>query len=277
MSCVLNDEQLAEAYIQLLASSTTSRYLRKATEFSRCLGERKTDELVRRAQILLTEATADTTRTPAEAELAVILRSLADRHDDEDARDTIARVADAESHSMRWVAAMASWLRDRRPPTTQEVAALESQLDSIRVQKDSAYRERDQCIALIARLAQQLGLRVGLGRHEGGDWDDDWRYIVFVELSAQISWHIHDSELLFFTFLGAYEGVWDGHTTDEKYHRVLHAPIVPTHVPPRMTHCDGGRLEAVTKSCTGEPLAGHIYECNRCGQRLTILSIEEPT
>lgn len=93
-------------------------------------------------------------------------------------------------------------------------------------QKDAAYVERNKCVALIARMAVALGLDAGLGRHEGEDWEDDWRNIVFVDLpSGQVSWHIHDSDLGWFEFLGQYKGVWDGHSTEEKYQRVLNPSL----------------------------------------------------
>lgn len=89
-------------------------------------------------------------------------------------------------------------------------------------QKNAAYAERDKCLVLMALMAQRLGLKVGIGRHVGADWDDDWRNILFIDLPAgQVSWHIHDSETSMFYFVGAYDGVWDGHTTEEKYQRVL--------------------------------------------------------
>lgn len=94
------------------------------------------------------------------------------------------------------------------------------------VQKDAAYAERNKCVALVARMAIAMGLAAGLGRHEESDqsWDDDWRNIVFINLpSGQVSWHIHDSDLPMFEFLGQYDGQWDGHTTEEKYSRVLAA------------------------------------------------------
>lgn len=92
-------------------------------------------------------------------------------------------------------------------------------------QKDGAYAERDKCLVLIARMAQELGYKVGIGLHvdkPGEDWDADWRNILFIDLPAgQVSWHIHASEAQWFYFVGAYGGVWDGHTTEEKYQRVL--------------------------------------------------------
>lgn len=91
-------------------------------------------------------------------------------------------------------------------------------------QKNLAYAERNACVAAIAALAMQRGWRAGLGKHDPNDatWDADWRNIVFVDLpgNSQVSWHIHDSELVDFAFLPPYEGVWDGHTTAEKYARL---------------------------------------------------------
>lgn len=68
----------------------------------------------------------------------------------------------------------------------------------------------------------------------------------------------------------------DGHTTDEKYRRVLQSEIVPQHVPPRLTHCEGGMLIAISTSRTGAPMPSPIFECNRCKQRMAILEVTEP-
>jgi hypothetical protein len=98
----------------------------------------------------------------------------------------------------------------------------EAEIQALIVQKDNAYAERDKCVSLIARMALALGYKAGIGRHVGEEWEDDWRNIVFVEIpSGQLSWHIHDSELPWFSFLPHYEKPWDGHTTEEKYQRVL--------------------------------------------------------
>lgn len=102
------------------------------------------------------------------------------------------------------------------------VAELNQQNVRLIAQKDGAYEERDKCVAVIARLAAHLHCVAWLGRHEGGEWDDDWRNIVFVELpTGQVSWHIHDSELPLFAFLKPAATPWDGHDTPEKYRRLL--------------------------------------------------------
>lgn len=87
-------------------------------------------------------------------------------------------------------------------------------------QKDLAYSERDKMLALFCRLAIASGITAGLGKHIGGEWDDDWRNIVFIDLpSGQISFHIHDSELPLFDSLPEYAGEWDGHDTETKWER----------------------------------------------------------
>lgn len=90
-------------------------------------------------------------------------------------------------------------------------------------QKDGAYSERNQCVALLARMAVALGWKAGVGKHPVEDraWEDDWRTIVFIDLpTGQASWHFHDSELHLLHGLPFYAGKWDGHSTDEKYRRV---------------------------------------------------------
>lgn len=110
-------------------------------------------------------------------------------------------------------------------PEQLAIELIADEFIELRAQKDSAYAERDKCLVLMALMAQRLGLKVGIGQHRdnpGEDWDADWRNILFIELPAgQVSWHIHDSEASMFYFVGAYDGEWDGHTTDEKYKRVI--------------------------------------------------------
>jgi hypothetical protein len=97
-----------------------------------------------------------------------------------------------------------------------------------------AYWERNQLVAALSKIYPAW-----LARHpEGEEWEDDWRWIVFVEiptkelenkyeqggrevkLKRQLSWHIHDSELEYFSHLKEKPNTWDGHTTEEKYRRL---------------------------------------------------------
>lgn len=103
------------------------------------------------------------------------------------------------------------------------IAELQAKLDEAVAAKDQAYSERNQCVALIAKLAAQQGYVVGLSQHDPQDynWEDDWRNIVYIDLpTGQISWHIHDSELPLFDQFPVYKQGWDGHSTDEKHRRM---------------------------------------------------------
>lgn len=97
------------------------------------------------------------------------------------------------------------------------------------LQRDAAYAERDQLVAFLARLYPSH-----LKRHEGGEWEDDWRTIVCVHSPAgQLTWHIHDSELAWFGHLNHKpdpfaDCVWDQHTTKDKYRRLQELPGAST-------------------------------------------------
>jgi len=97
--------------------------------------------------------------------------------------------------------------------------AARARLALLREQKDGAYKERDALVCALSKV-----FRSWLSRHPSTDttWDDDWRWIVFVQLpTGQATWHIHDSELPMFEHLQVVKGnVWDGHTTEEKYRRL---------------------------------------------------------
>jgi hypothetical protein len=90
---------------------------------------------------------------------------------------------------------------------------------ALRSEKDTAYTERNALVAALSKL-----LPASLERHSEADvtWEDDWRWIVFVDLpTGQATWHIHDSELCAFDHLPRRTGrAWDGHSTPEKYTRL---------------------------------------------------------
>ena len=102
-----------------------------------------------------------------------------------------------------------------------EVTGLDAirMLAEARTSEDRAYSERDSLVSLVSKRFPSW-----LERHPESDteWEDDWRWIVIVELpTGQCSWHIHDSELPWFGHLERRDGnSWDGHTADEKYERV---------------------------------------------------------
>jgi hypothetical protein len=98
--------------------------------------------------------------------------------------------------------------------------------------KDNAYYERDQLVAALSKIYPAW-----LGYHKG-EWEDDWRNIVYIKIpirhqvsigglgmkeiskKVQVSWHIHDRELKYFSHLKNGTEKWDGHDTEEKYRRL---------------------------------------------------------
>jgi hypothetical protein len=83
-------------------------------------------------------------------------------------------------------------------------------------QKDAAYEERNQLVAWLARCFPS-----GTKKTEIPGWDPEWHNCVYIDLpTGQVSWHYHDSEAWLFLGLPAYTGVWDGHSTEQKYERL---------------------------------------------------------
>lgn len=102
---------------------------------------------------------------------------------------------------------------------SDEIHEIIEEVKALQRSKDGAYSERDNLVAALSKL-----FPASLERHDPSDttWEDDWRWIVFIELpTGQASWHIHNSELPMFDHLIRETGIkWDGHTTEEKYDRL---------------------------------------------------------
>lgn len=100
--------------------------------------------------------------------------------------------------------------------------------DRAEAAKDGAYLERNQCVALIARMAHALGYWAGTAKTAIEGWSEDWHGCTYIDLPAgQVSWHYHDSQAYLFDWLPPYCGEWDGHDTSEKYRRVLSHVLMP--------------------------------------------------
>lgn len=93
-------------------------------------------------------------------------------------------------------------------------------MENLRKGKDEAYTERNKLVAALSKLFPAY-----LGRHEETDlnWGKEWLNIVYIELpTGQVSWHIHEDLLPLFAHLDYdLKKKWDGHTTEEKYDRLL--------------------------------------------------------
>lgn len=93
---------------------------------------------------------------------------------------------------------------------------LEEMLRIAQADKDSAYNERNQVVAALARLFPS-----GRARTDIPGWDAEWHGAVYIDLpTGQVSWHYHDREAHLFETLPPYAKPWDGHDTPEKYRRL---------------------------------------------------------
>jgi hypothetical protein len=95
-------------------------------------------------------------------------------------------------------------------------AVLARELAEAREAKDSAYRERNQVVAALAKLFPS-----GTKATDIPGWDPEWNGCVYIDLpTGQVSWHYHVSDGALFSNLPPYAGDWDGHSTPEKYERL---------------------------------------------------------
>ncbi len=95
------------------------------------------------------------------------------------------------------------------------------QTEETKAQLQSVYKERNQCVALLARMAIALGLPAGVAQTAIEGWDAAWHGCVYIDLpTGQVSWHFHSDETYLFNGLPPYTAGWDGHDTPEKYRRV---------------------------------------------------------
>lgn len=84
-------------------------------------------------------------------------------------------------------------------------------------EKFDPYWERNRLVRLLASLYPSGQRKTAI---EG--WDAEWHNCIFIDLpTGQASWHIHERQMDEFASLPEYTKPWDGHSTAEKYDRVL--------------------------------------------------------
>lgn len=102
----------------------------------------------------------------------------------------------------------------------KEIVKLRAEIAEVKGFKDGAYLERNKLVALLSKVFPSGKKKTAI---EG--WSEDWHGCVYIDLpTGQASWHYHDSQSWLFDHLPEYQGVWDGHTTEEKYERIFAAP-----------------------------------------------------
>lgn len=101
-------------------------------------------------------------------------------------------------------------------------------IEELTQQKNNAYKERNMCLAAFAHAIHAVNnpeFDVFVTQHPEDDkeWEDDWRTILVIQRRDwQMTWHFHDSEKYLLKGLPVHNQYeWDGHTTEEKYQRLL--------------------------------------------------------
>lgn len=111
-----------------------------------------------------------------------------------------------------------------------DIEVFKSLYEDISKQKNQAYAERNKVVAALAHLINDLsvfvqGFDVKIAQHDPNDkiWDSDWRTILVLTINGkQMTWHFHDSEKYLLEGLQpSVDYKWDGHSTEEKYKRLL--------------------------------------------------------
>jgi hypothetical protein len=108
---------------------------------------------------------------------------------------------------------------------------LRRQLDVALDATVDAFRQRDMCLSLLARMAVTLGLEVYLALDARQHEDGGFRHVLGIELpSGRVGFHVHDDELGMFSFLTIEPRQWEDCDGDENWRRVLEPGKLLTYV-----------------------------------------------
>lgn len=97
-------------------------------------------------------------------------------------------------------------------------AESESRRKDTEAHLNRVYFERNCAVifaACIVNMLNRLGLdgfNAGHGVDGNGEWDDDWRHVVYIDLpdGRQVSWHMSPEMIKHLDLLPEYRGEWDG-------------------------------------------------------------------
>ena len=103
--------------------------------------------------------------------------------------------------------------------TDHTIEFLGKEIDDLRREKDQAYWERNQLVAVLSRL---FPAHLALHEEDDPNWDPEWRNIVCIHIPriGQCAWHIKTQEKWYFSHLEFEVNDWDGHSTSKKYERL---------------------------------------------------------
>ena len=92
-------------------------------------------------------------------------------------------------------------------------------IEALETIRDHAYRERNHLAAFLSHLYP-----AGIEVFDNPELSQEWFGCVYVDLpTGQVSWHYNEHESHLFSHLKTYNKKWDGHSSDEKYDRLMRA------------------------------------------------------
>jgi hypothetical protein len=108
----------------------------------------------------------------------------------------------------------------RMDHATKEAAQLRVRLEDTEAERDGAYRERAQLLALLATMTRHPVIAPAPDVDEPG-----WQILYLSIGGRQATWHIAPRDADLFTHVenagpNDPRAIWDGHTTEEKYRRI---------------------------------------------------------
>lgn len=126
------------------------------------------------------------------------------------------RIAELEADKVSLTKDLAE-KQEQLDQTAHKCLELEAEANHQRENKNQAYRERNMLVACLARIFPS-----GIAKTNIEGWNPEWHNCVYIDAPfGQCSWHYHDSQADLFDHLLPYKGAWDGHTTDDKYRRLM--------------------------------------------------------
>lgn len=95
---------------------------------------------------------------------------------------------------------------------------------------------------------------------------------VYIDTPAgQVSWHIHEDDLAAFAHLPPYPGQWDGHSTSEKYRRLLDPAFARTKEREALRfYANGFEMAGQDDNVAPEPTDGLIEDAGQTAYRALI-------
>jgi hypothetical protein len=132
---------------------------------------------------------------------------------------------------------------------------------------EGAYAERTLLILALCALFPS-----GLKKAPVRGMPREFETAVYVDTPAgQMSWHIHEDDLPAFAHLPPYPGGWDGHSTSEKYRRLLDPAFAETEERKALSfYANGFEMAGQDDNVAPEPTDALIEDAGQIAHRALV-------